>query len=187
MSAFLDLRISLQRFLLDFSMKNLSAGVGTSFPTTNLTQNMIFYRSDQDKIYRLNVVNPASWVVEVSDYFYFDFDAHALQPNYPERDLIGIRGYGLRSDDGMLQIEAMVGLSIFNDSKLIRHNKIMDKLFQVLLPSKIIPVQNYSDGSGTKYEDMKVMNGTEVLPTVNTDARVFQFVGVMAGTGVTAE
>lgn len=187
MGAYLDLRDSLQRFLIDFSMKNMSDGKGTVFPTTSLKLNQTFYRTDQDKLYRLNVVNPASWVQEMADYFLFDFDAHATELQYPEHDIIGVRAYGLHTLDKQIEVSGMIGISIFLDSKLKKHHVVLDKLLSVLFPSMMIPVQNYTDNSGTKYDDMKIMNGTEVLPVVNTDMRVFQFIGITAGTGVTVK
>jgi hypothetical protein len=186
MGAYLDIRASLERFCVSFSHQNFATPT-TSFPTSFLSVGMIVYRTDQDKLYRLESLTP-QWVEIDYDYFLFDFDAHAEETNFPATDFIGIRDISMVTEDKNFIVSCAFGVSIAKDSNLQRHNKIIDKLFEKLYPNKSIPVYDISNNNGAATSNfLKVMDGSEVLPVARADARVIQFIGAFLGTGLTAK
>ena len=179
------LRTSIDRFLVGWSMRTLSDYQGTALPTVGTFQGMIAYRSDQDKLYQLKTM-PNTWVNLQSDYFLFDFDNHAVSTSLPERPLVGLKDFSMRCSNGLFLIQTMVVFTLYNEPNLGKHNKFLGQLFEDLYPNKTIPVQRYTDNSGTTFDLIKIMEETEVLPPINANTRVIQAVGFAAGTGLTS-
>lgn len=182
-NAYYNLRTSLDRFLIDWSMKNMSDYQGASLPTVSTFQGMIAYRSDQDKIYQLTVP-PSTWVLLPSEYFIFDFDNHAVATAIPEKPLVGVKNFALRNEGGLFTVSAMIVMTLYNEPNMYKHNQLIGNLFESFYSGKRIPVQRYSDNSGTVFDSLVVMDTSEVLPTVNSNKRMIQAVGFTAGTGV---
>lgn len=181
MGAFLDIRSSLERFCMDFAKENLADGQGTSFPVSGLTANMVFYRSDEDKLYQLESA-PSTWTELPYDYFLFDFDAHVEKSSFPLRHLIGIKDFSIATEGKLFIASAGIALSVYNDTALQKHNRVMDKLFEHLFPNNKLSLYNITDNSGDALTDMKIMDGSEVLPMSKSNTRSIQIVGVFLST-----
>jgi hypothetical protein len=180
-----DLRVSLDRFLVTWSMSNFADQKGTTNPTSGLSLGMTLYRTDQDKLCQLTGMSPSVWTQLPSDYFVFDFDNHPKEAGYPERPLVGARAFTVKEDSKLLTVESMIGLSLFAEQTLWRHHLLMGQLFKEFSVGKSIPVMDFTANTGVIYDNMLVMNGTEAFPISSTEVRVFQFLGFSAGTGVT--
>lgn len=109
-----------------------------------------------------------------------NFDAHADINELPESDLIGPKEFGVETDQGTFVISTMIGVSTLNDTNLFRLDKIIDQLFKRLMPDEMIPLVNAETGAQMGW--MKAMNGTAVLPVVQTKTRPLKFVAVSLGT-----
>lgn len=176
MSHYQDMKLSFDRFVVDFGNKYLADGSGTSFPTSSLTLSMTFYRTDQDKLYQLTGIGPSVWTQLDQDYFFVPFDYHSIETGYPDRHLIGTKDFSVYVDDKIFECHALVGIGLKNDPAGLKHISIMDTLFSLLLPTKHIDI--YVTSSGTKSGSFVIPTGTEVLPMAKADQRPIQFIGV---------
>jgi hypothetical protein len=187
MGAYLDIRTSLERFANTFGKEHLSDTVAEDFPTVDLFEGMIFYKSDDDVLYRLDDLNP-TWTVLDYDYFLFDFDAHAQEKSFPDSSFIGIKDISLATQGKNFIVSFAIGISILNDSRLQKHNRVIDKLFEKFYPTKRIPVFNISEGLGDQENNfLTAMDGAEILPVAKSNARVLQLIGGFLATGITAK
>lgn len=109
-----------------------------------------------------------------------DFDAHATLAELPNYDLIGPMELEVESDEGMLTVMGMIGISLCEDLNLFKTRPLVAKLFRTLSPNSTFNLYNAEDGQG--YGIMKIMNGTQVLPVVRTKQRPVQFVAFAAVT-----
>lgn len=184
MSNLLNFQKSLCRYLIDFSCREMSKGIGASFPT-DYSIGDIFFRSDQVKLYQLTMDDPSDvWTELPIDYFYIDFDAHAQIHEYPEHDIIGLRAFQIVIDEHIFYVSGMFGVGIFNDTNLQRHYRILDKLYAELLPTRRLPV--YDMNSGLMIGEFIILDGTELMPMFKADNRPIQFIGFSFSSDLTA-
>lgn len=185
MGLYLDLKKSIQRDLIQFSLLYLTDSQSNSaFPDpTSVDVGKTCYRSDLDKLYALkqDVTELGKQWVEVEyDYFFLDFDAHAQVQELPNHHLIGTKGITIRSDEHFVEVDLLLVLSIFGDTNFVVHDIAMDHLFQRYLPTQKIPV--YAQSNGQHSGDFIVKNGTEIMGIVKADQRPIQFVSIALNT-----
>lgn len=171
MGIYYNLKKSLVRNLVEFSLINLSDGVGTAFPS-NPVSKQTFYRADQGKLYKYN----GSWQEIDVDYFFFDLDTHAEEQQIPTNSVVVLKGFSAEADEHVVSITAMVGAMIVNDTNLKKHDQVMDALFTMFLPTKYTKVWDMENGAviGT----LQATNGSEIMPMYKADQRPLQFIGV---------
>lgn len=101
------------------------------------------------------------------------FDATPDDDSLPQSDVIGLSGLALGVDDGLIEVQCMIGISTLHDTNLFRMIDLVDRLFQKLQPDKIVKIFNADTGANAG--TLKVMNGTRVMPVAGT-TRPVQFV-----------
>ena len=104
------------------------------------------------------------------------FDAHADLTRLPHKDLVGPLELSIESDDSLQQASVMLGVSTHEDHNIVRLDKMTGDLYWRVRPSETFPLLKASDGS--TYGMIKVMNGTRVMPVLNTDTRAVRTIGV---------
>lgn len=112
----------------------------------------------------------------------FDFDAHATLEELPENDLIGIMEFSLGSDTGMLTTETMIVISTNDDLNLGRLRKFIGELFDQLQPGATFSVVDAD--SGIAIGNLKIMDGTQILPVARSRTRPFQAIAIRAGSDI---
>ena len=70
----------------------------------------------------------------------FDFDAHVDMNEFPETDLVGPSNYTFTWDDGLIEVQASIGISTINDEGMFRHHEMVDHLMQRLKPGKTMTI-----------------------------------------------
>lgn len=105
-----------------------------------------------------------------------NFDAHADETTVPKTDIIGISSLSIRTDEHLVEVKGMLGLSTLDDTNLFRLMELMDVLYDRLLPTRRI--QLYDAATGVANGVLILDNGTTVLPVGGSDARPLQYVMV---------
>jgi hypothetical protein len=109
-----------------------------------------------------------------------DLDAHAGEDTLPAGDLLGPHGFQLDSDAGNHIITVAFGVSTSGDENNFRLYRVLNQLHKLLEPDNSIDL--YQADTGDDMGTAKLMNGTTVLPMVNTKLRALQFIQVTMGT-----
>lgn len=105
-----------------------------------------------------------------------NFDAYADEAEIPPVDVIGPAGVSVAIDDELCEINMMFGVSTREDTNLFRLSKYMDSLFDLLLPTKKIPLYNADSGQRTGW--LVVENGTRLLAIGGSSTRPLQYIMV---------
>jgi hypothetical protein len=105
-----------------------------------------------------------------------NFDAHADDSSLPPGDVVGMSGLSWDVDDEILSVNVLFGITTQEDTNLFKLIEKMDLLFDLLLPTKLIPA--YDADTGERIGEFVVRNGTKALPVQGTEARPLQFVMV---------
>lgn len=116
---------------------------------------------------------------DISDYAMFKFDAHATLERMPDKDVFGIMELSIESDTNMQRGSCMVALSTLNDENIERLDKLTGDVYASLRPDTRIPLVSAS--TGNRYGNLVVMNGTSVMPILNTDTRPVRTVAISLG------
>jgi hypothetical protein len=111
-----------------------------------------------------------------SDMQPFKWDAHADTTNLPSTDLIGPMELSLTSDDSLQNASVMIAVSTVNDENLDRLDQMIGDLYARLAPDQNILLKRASDATVTG--NIKVKNGTQLMPVLNTDVRAVRAVAV---------
>lgn len=187
MGVFLDLKKSIQRDLIAFSLTNLSDFQSVNLagmPTPSTTDaGKTCYRSDEDKLYQLQAdatENNKGWVEVGYDFFFVDFDDHAQIQELPNHHLVGTKAISVNVDEHMVEMGLLLVVSAFGDSNFQKHDVVVDALFSRYLPTKSINIYRSSDGAASGH--FMVKNGTEVMPMAKADQRPVQFISVALAT-----
>jgi hypothetical protein len=178
----LDIKTSLNRFLVEFSVAMCSFS-GTTYPVTPKA-GQTFYNTSTQKIYQYS---GNSWQEQPKDFFLFDFDAHAVQVKFPDHDLIGLKALSVTVDEHLIEGSVMIGVGILADTYLRQHDKIIHLLFEALKPESLIKLYDISqvaNGADTG-KPLKVMAGTSVFPMAKADERPIQFISFDFGCNIT--
>lgn len=178
MGVYYNLKKSVVRNLVEFSLLNLPDGVGTAFPGSPASK-QTFYRTDLGKLYKYN----GSWQEIDIDYFFFDLDAHAEEQQLPNQSSIVLKGFSTVADEHIVSAEFMVGVMIFNDTNLKKHDQVLDALFNMFLPTKYIKIWDMT--TGFEVGTLVTANGTEVMPMCKANQRPLQMMGVTMISNIT--
>lgn len=111
----------------------------------------------------------------------FKFDAHADLNKVPEQDVIGLMEYAIETDDGTHVVTTMIALSTINDTNILRLDRLISTLYDRLQVGATIYVYDFE--TNVKVGMLKVMNGTAILPVLNTETRPVKAVAVLLGSG----
>lgn len=185
MGVFLDVKKSVQRNLIAFSLTHLSDYQSNTANPAPVVGDLgkTCYRSDLDKLFQLQQDQTElglQWVEVNYDFFFLDFDDHSQVQELPANHLIGTKAISVRVDEHFVFMDLMLVVSMFADTNFKKHDVVMDALFSAYLPTKSLPVYNQSTGSQSG--SFLVGNGTEVLPMVKADQRPIQFLSVSLNT-----
>ena len=103
---------------------------------------------------------------------FFDFDQFVTLDGLPLENILGMRGFDVRSGTTTMEVTVMFTVTTVDDSSMFIHRDILDKLFTVCQPTQVVP---YLDAdSGVKLGQFVVKAGTEILPVHRSPARTFQ-------------
>jgi hypothetical protein len=105
-----------------------------------------------------------------------NFDAHADESTIPASNIVGMSGLSLDVDDHILSVNIMFGISTKDDTNMFELIRLLDPLFELLLPTKKIRAYNADTGEQTGW--FVVQNGTRVLPVGGSVARPLQHIMV---------
>lgn len=184
MGVYLDIKKSLQRDLVTFSLTNLTDFQQGTMPAVEaLDLGVTLYRTDEDKLYQLQsgvTELGKEWVAAPYDFFFVDFDAHSQIQELPQHHLVGTKAIGATTDEHFVEGMALIGVAMFNDVNFNKHDIVIDKLFSRYLPTKSVPVFQQSDGA--RNGALIIQNGTEVMPIAKADQRPLQFLSLLFST-----
>lgn len=109
---------------------------------------------------------------------YIDLDAHADLAEMPATDCICLQGFQASLDEKFITIGFNVGVSTFNDTENVRHNKMVSELLGSLAPTECFDLVTHEKGD--KVGALIVNEDTEVAPFAKTNVRSVQFILVTA-------
>lgn len=166
-----QIKVSINRFLIDWAKENLVVGQGSALPGSAQTGEY-FWRTSNSKLYRFG----GEWIEVALDDPLYDFDAHADTNPFPGHDFVGQRSLTLMLEPPTVSGGVLIGVSAHIDDKLQKHDVLMDRLAEALQPRSMIPLVDMSTGIATgKY--LVVLGGMEVMPMAKADNRPIQFIG----------
>lgn len=171
---FRDMRQSINRFLVDFSLRYMTDSQGDSLPGGPLVGHTHF---DADSNL-LQSWNGSSWQSLALDHYLFDFDAHASVEAFPPHHIIGQQGFTAEAEEGMHLCSTLIGVGPHQDRNLILLDSFIDLLYDRLSPLNSIKLISMDDGIEYADNQLGIMGGTTVLPVAKTDARTLQFIAV---------
>ncbi len=105
-----------------------------------------------------------------------NFDAHADESTIPAENIIGMSGLSMDIDEHFLSVNIMFGISTKDDTNMFELIRLLDPLFESLLPTK--KIRAYDADSGAPIGWFVVQNGTRVLPVGGSVARPLQHIMV---------
>lgn len=179
MGVYLDLKKSIQRELVRFSLTNLTDyQMEDEFPG-DVELGLTCYRTDLDKLYQYqeNVTELGrQWVEVPYDFFFLDFDDHAQIQELPNHHLIGTKAISTSVEEHFVFVSLLIGVAMFNDTNFSKHDVVLDALFTRFLPTKQIPV--YNQMTGNQQGTFICQDGLEVMGIAKADQRPVQFVSI---------
>lgn len=114
----------------------------------------------------------------------FDFDAHAVEGEMPEKDLIGIGEYTIENVDQHYMITALVCVcTMADDANLKRLRKITGLLFSELKPgdTSIKVVDIGGSPVGQYIGNLVIMDNVKALQIARSNTRPIQMIAVQFG------
>lgn len=120
----------------------------------------------------------------VEDFEVFDFDAHSVEQELPDSDLIGIGEYSIENMTDHYNVTCMVIVCTkADDTGLRRLRATMGKLFSELKPRNSGNPFKVVDTSGVTRGYLAVMDNVLVGPIGNTKTRPVQAMSVSFAVG----
>jgi hypothetical protein len=108
-----------------------------------------------------------------------DWEAHAVEPELPEGDLIGPGAIGVEiGADKIVTVQFAVGISSEMDVSMFRLRKIISRVFSRLQPETRLKL--YSHAAAEPRSWMVVTAPVHAEPVTRSEQRVYQFVSVRA-------
>lgn len=108
----------------------------------------------------------------------FDFDAHATQEQWPDKDLVGIAELGVSNHTDHYVTTLMIGVCTRSDDKeLQRLSPLIAELFDKLKPGDMeVKIVDYQ--TGMIKGGLVVMDHVNLMPVGRTNTRPVQFIAV---------
>ena len=103
------------------------------------------------------------------DIMYQDWDAHADLKELPNKDMIGLSGFGITEDDKTYEIVFGILLCTYNDPNLFRVTDFADVFFRAMHAQKQFPIFNST--TGLKAGVAAFQLGTAVSPVQRVEIR----------------
>lgn len=173
MGAYRNFKMSLNIFLMEM-VKQHVAESGTALPTT-AKDGRFFYRTSNAQLY---LYQAGKWTAVPLDKPLFDFDAAADEnAQFPNHDYVGLWGVTIAQRAQFYDVSCMIGLGIYTDSILHRHDEVVDQLFDTLHVLSRIPVYDAQTGNLTEYT-LQVVDDVAILPMSKSNERPLQFLSV---------
>lgn len=113
----------------------------------------------------------------------FDFDAHAMIKEMPNKHLIGISDYSIENQTDMYVVTCVLAVCTYNDTNLKILYDTMGKMFAELRPGATGERFAVVDANGIKRGYMTVMDNVMAMPVGRTDTRPFQGIAISFGVG----
>lgn len=180
MGVYLDVKKSLQRDLVTFSLTHLTDYQATSDPVADADSlGKFLYRTDLDKLFQVQqgvTQLGYEWVEIDYDSLFFDFDSHAQAQSLPEKHIVGTKAISASVSEHVVEMGLLIGVSIYNDTNFKRHDQVLDALLTRYLPTKQIQIYRFEDGIPSG--NLQILDGTEVMPMAKADQRPLQFLAV---------
>lgn len=180
MGLYYNIKKSMLREIVSLSLQYLPDTVGTSFPASPNTGHTA-YRTDLEKLFYFSV----TWQELPLDYFFFDLDSHAEEQEIPDNSLLTIKGFTISLDEHIISVDCLIGVMIKDDTNLVKHDEVLDKLFTRFLPTK--EVELFDMTSGEKVGIATSLGNLEVSPMFKSNLRPLQFLTVSFLTDLTAD
>ncbi len=105
---------------------------------------------------------------------YVDYDAHSQLVDLPKTDLLGIASLHWSNDGHFFDVGCSVGCSVWDDTNLFRHRKILGWVTSLLIPSSEIPLLDAD--TGDKKGWLRVSGSLAVMPMTTSEQRSLQFI-----------
>ncbi len=105
-----------------------------------------------------------------------NFDAHADESTIPATNIVGMSGLSFDVDDHFISVNVMFGISTKDDTNMFELIRLLDTLFESVLPTK--KVRAYDADTGEAIGWFIVQNGTRALPVGGSVARPLQHIMV---------
>lgn len=120
----------------------------------------------------------------ISGFEVFDFDAHAVEQQLPDSDLIGIGEYSIENQTDMHHVTCMLIICTkSDDTSLDRLRPVMGAIYKELVPGNTGEILPVVDNTGMKRGYLTVMDNVLVGPVGSTKTRPIQAVGLSFGVG----
>lgn len=103
-----------------------------------------------------------------------DYEAHADVETLPKSDLIGVANFAIEQDEHLYNIEAMIGITTYDDHNLFRLKKMTSILFERLAPTNIIEVVDADTAEPIGL--MTIKKGTRAMPVAGSAQRPMRFI-----------
>lgn len=114
----------------------------------------------------------------------FDYDAHAVTQELPDKHLIGLSDYSIENQTDMYEVTCIIAVCTkSNDANLKILYETIDKLFSELRPGSTGERFQIVDNSGIKRGYLTVQDNVLVMPVGRTDTRPFQGIAISFGAG----
>lgn len=119
-----------------------------------------------------------------ADFQVFDFDAHAVIQELPNKHLIGISDYSIENQKDMYMVTCVIAVcTMSTDNDLDVLYQVMDGLFSELKPGATGERFPVLDGNGVKRGYLTVTGDVMAMPVGRTDTRPFQGIAISFGAG----
>ena len=165
-------KICINRFLIDWAKTNMVVGSGDSLPLTG-DPGQFFWKEDDTQMYHFD---GAIWETVTIDAPLFDFDAHAeAESLLPVSDIVGLKGLTVERSHNEVAGGCLVGVSVASDYQLMRHDALIDSLFEALKPGSLIPLYDMVSGANLG-RNLVVLGGTQVISMSKANNRPVQFI-----------
>lgn len=103
-----------------------------------------------------------------------DYEAHADVETLPKSDLIGVANFAIQQDEQMYHIEAMIGITTYDDHNLFRLKQLTSRLFDYLAPTNMIELVDAD--TAEPIGQMTIKNGTRAMPVAGSAQRPMRFI-----------
>lgn len=121
---------------------------------------------------------------DIKDVDIFDFDAHAVEQELPDQDLIGIGEYSIENQTDKYHVTCMfIVCTKADDTQLKRLRNLVGSLFAELRPQNSGEPFKIVDEAGLKRGYMTVMDNVLVGPVGSNKTRPVQAIAVAFGVG----
>ena len=140
-----------------------------------------YFNDFQASIFALLYQKALNWKASgvLQGFEMFKFDAHATLEEIPKVDVLGPMELSVESDHNLQTAQCLLAISTYDDHNIIRLDRMTGDLYAAMRPDTRIPLVDAI--TGNRKGSLVVMNGTSIMPILNTDTRAVRTIGVTLG------